>query len=231
MQAVVLNARVREIFGKKVKKLRREGLLPVGIYGKEIKSEALSIPLKDFMTVYGKVGETGLVELKYDGKSKHVLVRNVQIHPVSRMPLHVELQAVKLTEKIKANVPLELVGESPAVTNNIGVLLQTLSEIEIEALPTELPENIEVNVEKLANVDDQITVGQLKVSKEVAVLSPETEIVVKVAPAVSEETAKELAAEEAAKAAAATEAAPTEEGTQPETPAAPEAPKETSEEK
>lgn len=210
MKMTVLNASTREVTGKKVKKLRREGLIPVSVYGKEVKSMALSVSLKEFMTVYSKVGETGLVELKFEGKAQPTLVANVQIHPVTRAPLHVEFRAVKLTEKIKAKVPVELVGESPAVVNNIGVLLSTLSEIEVEALPADLPDKVEVDVTSLLEVNQQVTVGELSLPKSVEVLTSKEEIVVKVASAVSEETQKELAAEEAAKVAeeGSSEAAP-----------------------
>lgn len=207
MQAIRLNAQIREITGKKVKKLRKEGILPVTVYGKDVKSAALSVPMKEFMEAYGQAGETGLVELKFDGKSEHTLIANVQVHPVTRQPLHAQFHAVKLTEKIKANVPVELVGESPAVANNIGVLLQTVKEIEVEALPTELPEKIEVDVAGLAEIDQQVTVGELKVPAKVTVLTAAEDVVVKVAPAISEETKKELEAEEATKAAAEAEAA------------------------
>lgn len=206
MKSTVLEAKIREVTGKKVKKLRKDGLLPVSVYGKSVKSQALSVPLKDFVLVYGKVGETGLVELKFDGKSAHTLVAHVQTHPLTRSPLHVEFRAVNLKEKIKANVPLELIGESPAVANNVGVLLQTLNEVEVEALPTDLPEKIEVDVNSLDEVDKQVTVGGLKVPEGVEIVTAKEEIVVKVAPAVSEETKKELEAAEAAKAAAEVEA-------------------------
>lgn len=202
MQAVVLEAKKREIVGKKVKRLRREGLLPVTVYGRDVKSESLTVPTKEFLSVYRRAGETGLVELQFDGKSQHTLISNVQIHPLSRLPLHVEFRAVNLKEKIKANVPVELVGESPAVQSAVGVLLQTVSEIEVEALPTELPEKVEVDVTELSEIDQQVTVGQLKVASGVEVLTPSEEIVVKVVPAVSEETKKELEAQAAEKAAA-----------------------------
>lgn len=203
MKAISLEAVKREITGKKVRVLRKEGLVPVGVYGKDVKSLSLSVKAKEFEKVYSKVGETGLVDLKFEGKSLAVLVKNVQIHPLSRKILHAELHAVKLTEKIKAKVPVELVGESPAVQNNLGVLLQTLNEIEVEALPTDLPEKIEVDVSALAEIDQQVTVAELRAVKGVEILTNSGELVVKVAPAVSEETAKELAAEEAVKAAEA----------------------------
>lgn len=205
MQAITLEAKKREVTGKKVKKLRKEGLLPATVYGKDIKSVSLSVPVKEFLRVYDKVGETGLVELKFDGKSQPTLISSVQIHPVTRLPLHGEFHAVKLTERIKANVPVELVGESPAVQNNIGVLLQTVNEIEVEALPTDLPEKVEIDVAGLAEIDQQVTVGQLKIPSGVEVLTLAEEIVVKVAPAISEETKKEMEAEAATKAAAEAE--------------------------
>lgn len=212
MQPLTLNVKKREIVGKKVKKLRKEDILPGNIYGKDIKSENLSVLLKDFSPIYRKAGETGLIELKIDGKSHHTLISNVQINPVTRAPIHVEFHAVKLTEKIKTKVPVELIGESPAVQNGTGVLLHTLNEIEVEALPTNLPDKIEVDVSVLSNIDDQVTVEKLTLGKEIEILTSKDEIIVKVAPAVSEETKKELEAEAAAKAAAATEAAPAVDG-------------------
>ncbi len=199
MQKINLKAEKREITGKQVKKLRKEGKLPVGVFGKEIKSESLSVPLKEFMAIYAKAGETGLIELEYGGKTQHVLVSNVQIHPLTRQPLHAELHAVKLTDKIKANVPVHLEGESPAVKDGVGVLLQTLNEIEVEALPTELPEEVLADVNGLTEVGQQIKVSDLKLPKGVEVLTSGEETVVNVGSAVSEDTAKEMAAEEAAK--------------------------------
>lgn len=206
MEAITLLVKKRDITGKQVKKLRFQGLIPASVFGREIKSISISVPQREFLQIYRKVGETGLIELKLDNQSHHTLVSNVQIHPVSRLPLHVEFHAVNLKEKITANVPLELIGESPAVQNNIGLLLQTLNEVEVEALPADLPEKIGIDVSKLANIDEQITVGELAIPQGVTLITPSEEIVVKVASAVSEETKKELEAEEAAKAAAAAEA-------------------------
>lgn len=208
MQKITLKAEKREIVGKKVKKLRKEGKLPVGVYGKEIKSEALSVPLKEFMAIYSKVGETGLVELEYGGKMQHVLISNLQIHPLSRQAVHAELHAVKLTDKIKANVPIQLVGESPAVKDGVGVLLQTLNEVEVEALPTDLPEAIMAEIGALLEVGQQIKVSDLKTIKGVVILTDGEETVVNVGSAVSEETAKEMAEAEAAKVSEATPTAP-----------------------
>ncbi|MCL4389998.1 MAG: 50S ribosomal protein L25 [Patescibacteria group bacterium] len=221
MKAIVLEAKSRSVTGKKVRKLRREGLVPASVYGKDVKSAAVTVAVKDFLKVYDKVGETGLVDLKIGEKSQPTLVANVQIHPLTRQPLHVEFHAVKLTEKIKANVPVELIGESPAVSSNTGVLLQTINEVEVEALPTDLPENLSVDVTKLSQIDEQVTVGELKIPAGVEVLTGKGEVVVKVAPAISQEAQKEAqekAAAEAAKAAEAAAAPPPAGGPPPEAP-------------
>lgn len=207
MEASILVAKKRDLVGKKVKKLRREGFVPASIFGKDVKSTSVSVPQKEFLKIYSKVGATGLIELKYDGTSQHTLVANVQIHPVTRAPLHVEFHAVKLTERITADVPLELVGESPAVKNNTGLLLQTINEVQVEALPADLPEKITVDTSKLANVDEQIAVGELSVPKGVTIFTKSEEIVVKVVSAISEETKKEMEAEAAVAAAKAPEPA------------------------
>lgn len=207
MKAIALNAEIRKVIGKKIAKLRKDGLLPVTVYGKDIKSESLTVPVKDFAIVYKQAGETGLVDLKYGKDSKHCLISDVQVHPLTRQILHVQFHAVKLTEKIKAKVPLELVGDSQAVINNTGLLLHTLNEVEVEALPADLPDKIDVDVSGLAEINQQITVGDLKVSVEI--LTPKEELIVKVVPAVSEEAKKEEAEKAAAEAAKVAEAVST----------------------
>lgn len=197
MQTTKLSAEIRETTGKKVKKLRKEGFVPVNVYGKGVESQALQIPVKEFQVIYSKVGETGLVELSYGKVTNHVLIKNVQYHPVLRKPIHAEFHAVNLKEKIKANIPLELVGESQAVANGLGILLQTINEVEVEALPTELPEKFEINVEPLADLDQQITVAEIKAPKEVEILTAGEEVVVKVVKAVVEEVAEAAAVETA----------------------------------
>lgn len=196
MQATKLTAQVREITGKKVKKLRREGFVPVNVYGKGVVSQALQVPLKEFQEIYSKVGETGLVELTYGKTTNHVLVKNVQFNPILRTAIHGEFHAVNLKEKIKANIPLELVGEAAAITNGVGILLQAINEVEVEALPTELPDRFEVNVEKLAEIDQQIVVSELMAPNGVEILTAGEEVVVKVVKAVVEEVEEPVVSSE-----------------------------------
>lgn len=205
MKRESLKAETREITGKKVKHLRREGILPANMFGKGIKSQSLQLGLKDFQTVYNKVHETGLVDLEV-GKDVHpILIQNVQIHPITHTPLHADFFKVNLKEKVKASIPLIAVGDPKAVVEKVGVLLQPLSEVEVEALPTDLPEHIEVNVENLASIGDSIAVSDLKTPAGVDILSEPNEMVFRIDELVSEE-AEELAAEEEAEAEAASEA-------------------------
>lgn len=202
MKRPTLTVQKRELLGKKVKKLRREGILPANIYGKEITSTAVQVPYKDFTPVFKEVHQTGLVDVILDGKKHPVLIHNMHVDPVSHTPLHADFFEVNLKEKITTMVPVFQIGESKAVTEKVGILMQPISEIEVEALPTDLPEHIEVPVEDLAEIDQQLVVSDLKAPEGVTILTDPSQVVVKVVELVSEE-AKEQAEEEAAAAEAA----------------------------
>ena len=178
-----LKASQRDVFGRKVKRSRKEGLIPANIFGKKIKSEAVFVNNKEFVEVFEKAGETQIIHLN----DKPVLVSGLQVDPVTSDYLHIDFRQVDLTEKIVAKVPVELVGESPAEKQSIGTVVHQLSEIEVEALPTELPEKIEVDISSLVEVDQTIFVKDLKVDKKVTVKTDPESIVVKVEPPIKEE--------------------------------------------
>lgn len=212
MDRLSLTAEERKVLGKKVKKLRADGLLPGHVFGKGVEGETVAVEAKAFLKILHQAGETGLVDLKIGTeKVRPVLIRDVQHDPMTGQPIHIDFYQVNLSEKVKVAVPVVQVGEQPE-TVHLGeaIVLQTLNEIEVEALPTDLPENIEVDVSTLKQIDDAITVGQLNFdrSKITVEVDPE-EVVIKLAPAVSAET-QELLEEQAAEQAAA--AAETEEG-------------------
>jgi len=182
-----LPAETRTVIGKHVKKLRREGKLPANVYGKGLESQAIQVVTKTFETIFKEVGETGLIDLQFEGKSHPVLVKNIQLKYPLKTPLHVDFYQVNLKEKVKTMVPLEIVGEPKAVTEKIGILLQQINEVEVEALPTELPERFDVQVEHLAAIGDQITVSDLNVPEGVTILSEPEQIIVKIDEPVVEE--------------------------------------------
>jgi len=226
MKKHVLSAQKRSIVGRKVKNLRAKGEIPGTVYGKDIKSISITVAKDAFIKVYAEAGETGLVELTIGSNTKPVLIHTVQKGAVKGEILHVEFYQVNLKQKVKTNVPLEFTGEAPAVLQKVGVLLTLLDEVEVEALPTDLPEKLSVDVSKLDKVDAEVKVGDLSIPKEVTVLTNADQAVVRVGALISKEAETQAAVEAAeavAKAAAAAPAAvpPESGGTAPvvETPA------------
>lgn len=205
MEKISLQADDRQVLGKKVKNLRKNGKLPAHVFGKKIDTEHVSVDTREFTRVYLSAGETGLVDLKVGAKKvKPVLIREVQYDPVSLKPLHVDFYQVNLLEKVKVPVPVVLIGEQPEKVHlGEAIVLQTISEVEVEALPTDLIEKIEVDISILKEIDDAITVATLNYdhSKITVLVEPE-EVVVKLAPAVSEQMEALLAEQEAEAAAA-----------------------------
>lgn len=188
MPKTILKAEKRTIEGRKVKSLRKNGILPGNVYGKKVKSESVQIALKDFENIYKEVGETGLLTLSVGDKEKPVLIHNLQLHPISGDPLHVDFLQVDLKEKVEADIPVEMTGESPAEKQGIGTAVQYINEIKVEALPTDLPEKFIVDVSNLSEVDQSITVADLSYDRsKVEVKTSAEEIVVKVEPPQKEE--------------------------------------------
>ena len=195
----------RKVLGKKVKKLRKEGILPANIYGKGVKSLSVQLPKKEFEKVFKEVGETGLVDIELNGDLKPSLIHNVQVDYLHNLILHSDFFQVNLKEKVKTMVPIKILGEAKAVSDKLGLLLQPLSEVEVEALPTDLPEYIEVSVESLAVVSDQIAVSDIKAPTGITILTDPSQVVVKIGELVSKEAQAQEAAEKAAAEAAKAE--------------------------
>jgi len=192
MDKKILNAESRVIKGRKVKKLRKEGIVPANIFGKKVKSKAISIKLDDFKKVYREVGETGLINLEIKDKGQKedraVLISNVQMDPVSDIPVHVDFHQVDLKEKVTADVPVELTGVSPAEKQSIGTVVLYIDEIEVEALPGDLPEKFIIDISKLEAVDQAIYVKDLDIDKsKVEIKMDLEEIITKVEPPQKEE--------------------------------------------
>ncbi|MBI3109614.1 50S ribosomal protein L25 [Candidatus Daviesbacteria bacterium] len=213
MDRLSLLAEERKILGKKVKNLRRGGKLPAHVFGKGLGTEHVSVDGKTFLKTFKEAGETGLIDLKIGAeKIRPVLVRGVQYDPISGSPLHIDFYQVNLSQKVKVPVPIELIGEEPEKVHlGEAIVLQTLNEVEVEALPADLIEKIEVDQSLLKEINDAITLGQLEFDREKLTIHADLEeIVVKLAPAVSAEMEKLLEEEAAEAAEAQAEAAPAE---------------------
>lgn len=207
MKKYTLQGQKRELVGRKVKNLRAKGVVPATVYGKKISSENIAINASEFLKLYASTGETGLIELTVGSQMSPVLVHTVQKHAVTGELLHVEFYHVDLKEKVHTKVPVVFIGEAAAVSEKKGVLLTLSTEVEVEALPAELPEKIEVDVTGLAEVDQELKVGDLKVPSGITILTDSEVIVVKVSELVSKAAEEQAAAEDAAAETATTEAA------------------------
>jgi large subunit ribosomal protein L25 len=196
---ILLTAQLRELIGKQVKQLRRDGMIPAVVYGSQLlKPLSLKIEEKALMTVVAKAGRNRLIRLGLDGEQHMVLTRQVQRNPITGRLIHVDFQEVSMTEKITSQVPLALVGSSPAVTRGEGLLIHGIDVVEIRALPTDLPPSIEVDVSGLTDLEQAITVGNLKVSDKIEILTSRDEMVAKVVPVKEEVITEEVPAAAAA---------------------------------
>jgi large subunit ribosomal protein L25 len=203
----VISAEARDVFGKKVRKFRRDGKVPGNIYGKTTEPTPVWFNAKELATLLKDVGESSLIEVKIGSdKTRPVIFRDLQHGLSFTNILHVDAQQVNLKEKIQVAVPVEITGESEAVTNGLGILETTTPEIEIEALPTDLPEAFVVDITALSEVGQKITVADLKVPNGVEILTdPETVVVAIVEQQVQEEEAAPVTEEQQVDGVAATE--------------------------
>jgi len=200
MENLELEVSKRDVKGKKVRFLRRQGIIPGNIYGHGIESIAVQTDTKALKQLMAHASQTDLISLKLTGAKapSKVLLRDIQRSPRNNDLLHVEFYQVKMTEKIKADVPLVLVGEAPALKNFKGSsLLHLINTLPIEALPDDLPHNVEVDVSVLEEVGHAIHIKDITLSTGVTLLTDEEQVIVKVAEArkVEEEVVEEITEE------------------------------------
>ena len=187
----------RNIIGKEVKALRRDGKTPVVIYGGDRKPLALSVNSHDFALLYRKAGGNTIVNIDIehtDGtkEKKNVLIHRVEIHPVTSQILHADLLQIKMNEKITTTIPLKFVGDSLAVIEQSGSMLTPTDEVEIECFPGDLPHDIEVDLAPLVDFEAVIHVSDLKVGEGVAILTDPEAVVAHVEAPRSDEELEEL---------------------------------------
>lgn len=202
MEKVVLKATKRDVVGKQVKAMRREGKLPAVIYGRHVEPIAIMLDAHSAGMALSKLTSSSLVTLDVDGKEYPALVRERQRDYIKGLLTHVDFLAVDLTEKIRTNVSISLVGISPAVKDYNGVLVQNLERLEVECLPTDLPERISVDISILKQIGDSIRVrdvDEMLTDKVVVLNNPDDMVaVVTMAKDESAEGAVAVPGEEAA---------------------------------
>ncbi len=193
---ISLKVEKREATGKKLKNLREEGILPAILYGPEIENINIQLDVKTFNQVHKEAGESTLISLVLEDKEYPVLIQDVRYNPVTEDVIHVDFYQPILTEEVEATVALVFEGEAPAVKDLGGTLVKEIQEIDVKALPQDLPHEITVDVSNLKTFDDEILVKDLKVADNVNLLREPEEVIALVVPAEDVESELEKPIEE-----------------------------------
>lgn len=177
-----LAAEHRVVTGKAVNRLRKEGRLPAVVFGRGVESTSVSLDAHDFELLRRRTGSNALIDLSIDGrKPKPVLVYGVQVHPVSRRPLHADLFLVRMTEELTVDVPVVMVGESLAVSQHGGTLVH-IDSVKVRALPDHLPQAFEISIEPLVDFETVLHARDLTIPQGVTLLTDPDESVAHVLP-------------------------------------------------
>ncbi len=176
--------------------LRRAGNIPAVLYGHGIKAQSIAVENRAFLKLLPKAGYTTIINLKLDGKKEHpVFIRDVQFHPVKSTVMHIDFYQVRMDEKVTAKVPLTFVGESPAIKDLAGTLVRSIDELEVKALPIDLPHELEVDISGLKDFDTVLHVSDIALPKGVVALQEADEVVALVQPPRSEAELESLSEE------------------------------------
>lgn len=193
MTSPILRADIRVSPLQSPARIRGEGFIPGIIYGKGIANVPVKIKSDVFDKVFREAGENTLVQLEIDNRDKRtVLIHDVTFDPIKGTPLHIDFYQVRLDEKVKTEVPLVFTGTSQAVKDLGGTLVKQMHSFQIEALPQDIPHEIEVDVSRISTFEDRISVKDVRVASSVKVLADEDEIVALVEPPRTEEELAEL---------------------------------------
>lgn len=193
MDKISLAVGPRELTGKKNMALRAAGQTPAVVYGHGKEAKSIQVASSNLEKVYAQAGSNKIITLRFgEGKSQNALIQAVQQHPLTGSILHADFYLVKMDQKVKTEVPLHFVGESTAVYQQEGILVKNKETIEVEALPADLPEQVEVDISVLDDFDKSIHVSDLIISADVTLLDDPEELVVKVDPPRTDEELAEL---------------------------------------
>jgi len=186
-QKIELNASKREVIGSGLNSLRKSGYLPAILYGKNQESIPLQIPVQDFKKAFEAAGESTLIFINVDGQAYPTIIHDIAKDAISDDILHADFYKVRLDEKIKAKIAVVFQGESSAIKDLGGIFVRNINELEIEALPQDLPHEIVVDISSLKNIGDQILVKDLKLDSKLKVMADNEEIIATAQEPMSEE--------------------------------------------
>lgn len=187
-----LKAKTRTELGKKTKALRRAGFMPAVLYGEGVLAVALKVSFKEFEKVFKEAGESTLITLEVEGNPHNALIHDISRDPIKGIPIHADFYAVRMDKKIQIKVPVYFMGESPAVKNEGGILVKVAQELEVEALPKDLPHILEADLSSLSAFDARILIKDIPLPPGVKILADSQEIVALVEPPRSEQELESL---------------------------------------
>lgn len=197
-ESYVIDAQPRAIVGKKVSQLRRQGIVPITVYGPKTQPVSLQVPYRPLQVALMKAGGTNLIDIKVDGKSTPVIAREVQRNILRNDIMHVDFFAVDMDAKINIDVPIHFINESPAVASRLGILLTGPTVLTIDTLPSHLINQIEVDLSILVAIGDSVHVRDINLGAEITILNDPDEMIARIiqpAAAISEEAEAAEAAE------------------------------------
>lgn len=197
-EKVELKAQRRTVLGRQVKQLRREGWVPGVMYGHDFDSVSLQFEEHSLGRLLSHVSGSQLVSIKVAGQKdpEMALVRDIQRDVIKGTILHVDLYRVQMTERLTAEIPLMIVGESPVIRQHEGILLQGISAIEVECLPGDLVDEIAVDLSDLEEIGEGVYVRDLAIPSGIEVLTDTDEMIVRIVPLEEEEVIEEMLEEE-----------------------------------
>jgi len=178
----------------KLKTIREGGMVPAVVYGASVENTSISVPSVDFEKILKVAGESSTITLEISGdkttKKLEVLIHDVQVDPVKGNPIHIDFLAIDINKPVEVTIPVEFEGVAPAEKNGLGILVKVMHEVEIEALPKNLPHNVVVDLSSLIALNDQIHAKDIKLAKEVTLKTNGDEVIALIAP-IKEEVVEE----------------------------------------
>lgn len=180
MENVVIKASKRDVLGKKVGQLRREGKLPGVIYGHHMEPISIVMDAREACRAMIGLTPSSIVTLDVDGEKHSALIRERQRNYLKNTFIHVDFQAVAADEKIRARIEVVLEGNAPAVKNFNGIVLHEKETIEVEALPAHLPERFIVNIDGLEKIGDMIRISDINIADDITVFDDANEVIVSI---------------------------------------------------
>jgi len=217
MTKINLKSKIRKEVGKNLNSFRKQGLIPAVVYGHKIKPQSIWVNYLEFKKVFDQAGESTVIELDIDGKSKaSVLVHDFQTNPVSDKFSHIDFFQIRMDEEIETEVPIEFFGESPAIKELGGIFVKNIDAITVKCLPGNLPHEFKIDISKIKTFEDHLKISDLEIPEKVEILAGKDTVIALVAPPRSE---AELAAleekveEDVTKVEGVVKETPAEEGT------------------